>query len=274
VPAIRGLTVCVGPVYAELLRITLPRNVRHFSECWVATTPDDEATAEVVAGVPGARLFTTTGFRDHGAFMNKGLGIERCFDAMGRHGWFCVHDSDCVFPPTLPLDDLNPEALHGCRRRVLADPAAWHPGLDWSTCPVHEDSPGIGYCQLFHSDAAKLNGVRPWYNVNFPHAGGCDAQFLDHWVRHGGKVVTLPAEVLHLGQPDMNWWGCSPEARDRMSAYVHRMGWRAAMARHDPTAVERVGELAARVDVPGYETSDYQMYAERRARSWRPQPPR
>ena len=48
---IRGIITSVG--YAPLLALTLPRNLRHLAECWVITSPEDEATREVVAATPG-----------------------------------------------------------------------------------------------------------------------------------------------------------------------------------------------------------------------------
>jgi hypothetical protein len=75
----------------------------------------------------------------------------------------------------------------------------------------------------------------------------------------GPQRHILPVEVLHLGRPDRNWFGTDPESHDMMAAYVHRNGWRRAMAHADPSAVERVGEIVERVDVPGFGISDFQL---------------
>jgi hypothetical protein len=269
-PAIRGVTVCVGPWYAALLRITLVRNLRHLVETVVITTPEDEETQEIVKSVPGAILSVTDAFTRPDANgvrprFNKSLAIEESgFDILGRHGWIVVWDSDCLWPDSLPLDRLRPGHLHGARRRVLDDPARWHPGFDWGRCPPSRDgnSP-IGFFQLFHGDDSALAGKRPWYDVSFAHAGGGDAAFMYHWPR--SKHVMLPLEVLHLGKVDQNWFGTDPAGRDMMAAFVHRNGWRRAAANLDPTAVERVGEIVERVEVPGYPVSSFELPFVRRA---------
>src|SRR5262245_59406044 len=125
---IRGITSCVG--YAALLEVTLPRNMRHFSECLVVTSPDDHATADGVARVAGARLHQTDAFTRHGAFFNKGLAFEESWDVLGRSGWILVHDADCLLPEELSLGQVRAGWLHGARRRILEDPSRWHPGLE------------------------------------------------------------------------------------------------------------------------------------------------
>jgi hypothetical protein len=263
VPAIRGLTVSVG--YADMLRITLPRNMRHQVECVVISSPEDEETRAVVDSVPGARLSVTDAFTRYGARFNKGLAIEEAgFDVLGRDGWIAVWDADCLWPDSLPLDRLRPDALHGARRRVLENPALWHPAFNWADAPPHRDgSAPIGFLQIFHADAPALMGKRPWYDVSFPHAGGGDAAFLSHWGPH--EKIILPIEVLHLGPTDSHWFGTSPEAIDLMARFVTENGWNRAAAKFDAEAVRRAGELPGRVEVPGYPRSDYELPFVRRA---------
>lgn len=263
-PPLRGITVSVGQWYASLLAITLVRNQRHLVETLVVTAPGDPAV-EVARAVPGVRVFETTAFFEHGARFNKGYSLELGFDQLGRHGWIVVWDADCLWPDSLPLDRLRPDCLHGATRRVLADPGLWTPGLDWSACPKHPDGNApIGHTQIFSADAPAIKDRRPWYNVNSPHAGLGDAEFLERFPVQ--QRVMLPMEVLHLGPVDSHWWGTDEAGKDMMAAYVHRMGWRRAMRHADPTATERVGELPERIDVPGYEMSDYLMPFERRAK--------
>jgi hypothetical protein len=262
VPAIRGITVSVG--YAEVLRVCLVRNMRHLVECLVVTSPDDEATKAVARAVPGVRVFETDAFTRHGARFNKGLAMEEGFSALGRDGWILIWDADILFPDYLPLDRLRPNALHGATRRILDDPAKWHPGLNWSTCPVSSDGAApIGFLQLFHADA--IRDKRPWYDVSFAHAGGGDAFFLTHWAP-ANKVI-LPVEVLHLGPNDVNWFGTDQEGRDLMARFVTENGWRKAMLKHDPAAAARAGPVIERVQVPGYPPSGFELPFVRRARA-------
>lgn len=258
---IRGITISVG--YGPLLAVTLPRNMRHLSECVVVTTPDDEETHLVVERTPGARVFETDAFTRHGARFNKGLGMEEGFDALGREGWILILDADIVLPDALPLDRLRPDCLHGARRRLMRDPTGWHEGVDFRACPPVRDGGPIGFFQLFHADAVK--DKRPWYDVTFAHAGGGDAFFMTHWPRDRWKV--LPVDVLHLGPIDTHWFGTGPEGREMMAAFVHRNGWSRAMAHSDPAAQHRVGEIPERVSVPGYMPSSFELPFVNRAKA-------
>lgn len=264
-PALRGITVAVGEWYAKTLAICLPRNMRHFEEILVVTTPQDEAVKAVAAGVPGARLFETNDFYAYGARFNKGLCIERAFDVLGRHGHVCILDSDVLLPDALPLSLVKPGRLYGARRRVLEDPSRWRPDLVWASLPLHKDgSAPIGFFQLFSAEDPALAGKPYWYDPTFSHAGGSDAYFMTHWPR--ANLCVLPFDVLHLGPVDRHWFGCDPAGVELMAAFVTRNGWTRAAAKHDPAAADRVGEIVERVTVPGYAPSDYELPFVRRAK--------
>ena len=259
---LRGITCSVG--YGPLLALTLPRNMRHMTECLVITSPEDEQTHEVACSTPGVRLHVTDDFTAHGAKFNKGLSLENGFSVLGRHGWILVHDADILFPPTMPLlTDLQPDRLYGCRRRILEDPARWHPDLDWRICPVSRDNSTIGFFQCFNADDPALAGKRPWYDVSFAHAGGGDAMFLEHW--HPSKRAVLPFDVLHLGKTDRHWFGLDEEGQDMMARFCYENGWRGAMRKHSQEAVKRAPEVIHRVEVPGYPKSDFELPFVRRA---------
>ena len=259
---LRGITVSVGQWYADLLRITLPRNMRHFAECWVVTSPQDDAVQAVASQVPGVKLCVTDAMHQHGAMFNKGLAFEHGFDAMGREGWICIHDADVIFPESLPTDICIPSRLYGCHRRICRDPGEWTPDAPWSQWPRARDNAPIGFFQLFHASA--IAHKRPWYDVSFAHAGGGDAAFMQHWSRN--DWIVLPFDVLHLGPIDLNWFGCSPEGRDMMARFVTQNGWRRGMANFTPDAIERAPEPIERVQVPGYEPSHFELPFVRRAR--------
>lgn len=263
-PEIRGITIAVGEWYARTLEICLVRNMRHMTECLVVTTPQDDAVKAVVAKVPGARVFETDAFTRHGARFNKGLGIEEGFDALGRHGWLWIWDADCLAPDHFPQDNLRPGFLHGCTRRILEDPRRWSPSLDWRVCPQARDGGPIGYCQVFQADDPVLAHRRPWYDVSFAHAGGGDAAFMGLWPK--SRHAMLPMDVLHLGPRDTHWFGVDQEGKDMMSAFVVRNGWERRNPRVDRTAVDRVGAIVERVEVPGYAPSSFELPFVRKAR--------
>lgn len=251
----RSITISVG--YGGLLAVTLPRNMKHLRECLVVTSPDDERTREVASSVDGVRVLVTDAFTRHGARFNKGLAMEEALDALGREGWILIWDADIVFPDSIPWSQSHPEKLNGARRRLLVDPSEFRDGMDWGQCLKSADDGPIGFFQLFRADCEALEGVRPWYDVSFAHAGGGDAWFMRLWPRSHWNVMDF--ECLHLGPKDTNWFGTDAEGRDIMSAYVHRRHWRRAMQWHDPSAQQRVGEIVERVEVPGYPRSRFDI---------------
>ncbi len=238
----RALTVCVE--YDDLLRLTLPRLLRHFDWLLVVTSPADDRTqylvaqtvAEAMAGDEARKvqLHVTDAFTRGGATFNKGLAIEEGLDVLGRDGWLAIVDADIVLPST-PIPNpqsLIPGFLYGpARRRMCVDPAAWDRGDDWSAHPFIQDHELAGFFQLFHASDPAL-WERPWYGIDWRHAGGCDSVFQAKWPAE--RRVRLPFEVLHLGPDGTNWHGrISPrldgaaipgrEARARAHAEMHRL---------------------------------------------------
>jgi hypothetical protein len=268
-PELRGITVSVN--YGPLLHVTLVLNMRHMTECLVITTPEDRETQEVARGVSGVRLHVTDAFTRHGAIFNKGLALEEGFDVLGRNGWILIWDSDCVFPPELPIGQLDPTKLYGCLRRVLEDPARWSPDLDWRTCATARDGGAIGFFQLAHADAPSLAGKRPWYDVSFTHAGGGDAYFMEHF--DPAHRTVLQFEVLHLGPTSTHWFGTDQASKDMMARFVRENGWYTAMRKHSSESAARAPEIVERVEVPGYPASTYDLPFVRRAKKMRDQKP-
>ena len=265
-PAIRGITICVGEWYARLRGICAWRNMRHLVSNLVVT---DAATEPLIDLAPGERLFVTDAFWRPDADgvrprFNKGLAMEEGLDALGRHGWILIHDADILLPDALPLDTIAPGTLYGARRRVLEDVSRWSPGFHWGEAPGAADGSPIGFFQLFHASDPNLPRVDPaaplrkyWYDPHFGHAGGGDAYFLNHWPFASRKL--LPIHVLHLGPIDTNWFGCAPEGRDMMARFVTQNRWARAMRMHEPGAAERGAEPVHRVRVPGYEPSTFEL---------------
>jgi len=196
----KAITVCVE--YDDLLAITLPRNAKYFSDIVVVTTLNDFRTQRVVADVHNARCFLTELFFYDGAKFNKGLALEHGFDVLGRDGWICVFDPDTLFPSNMQLPELQIGHLYSPKRRILSDPKSWREDLDWNTCEIYEEREYAGYFQLFHADDLILRD-KPWYGIRSPDASWCDSEFEYKWPDHLKHRTDF--EVLHLGQPGMNW---------------------------------------------------------------------
>lgn len=200
--SIKGITVCVE--FDDLLAITLPRNAALLSEVVVVTTHDDHRTHTIVDAVPNARCYKTDAFYRHGATFNKGLALEEGFDELGRDGWMLIWDADILFPASMPTDGYEIGNLYTPRRRILQDPRRWSPRFSWQRVPVSDEPMFAGYFQLFHADDQCL-ADRPWYGVDYIHAGGGDREFQNRWPVE--RKIRPSFRVLHLGPRDANWFG-------------------------------------------------------------------
>jgi len=228
---VRGLVVCVQ--YDDILSITLPRNMQHLDDCLVVTSPADKDTQRLADSL-GAKWFATDAFYRNSARLNKGLAIEQAFDALG-HGWILIWDADILLPFSLP--DFQPRlgCLYTARRRILTDYSQWRSHLvDWSGLPLRPENHFYGYFQLFHADDPVLKS-RPWYGIDYTHAGGGDDVFQKRWPAN--RKLRPPFEVLHLGPCDANWFGrvtprldgatieAASERRRTMQTYLRSKGW-------------------------------------------------
>lgn len=261
---LKAIVICVE--YDDLLEISLPRNLRHFSELVVVTAPQDERTQQLVRGFPGVRCHVTDAFYRYGAKFNKGLAMEEGFDVLGRDGWILIWDADIVLPAEMTLPSLEPGNLYGVHRRMLHDAQQWRDDLDWTRLPLEGDRIVAGYFQLFHADDPHLQS-RPWYDVTYNHAGGGDAYFQHLWPEE--RKVWLPFEVLHLGPRGRNWFGRATVRRDGslppqafsrkllMERYSEDRGWRVPRGRVRHHRRQPSLSPLERVHIPGVQPPDY-----------------
>lgn len=260
---IRGIVVCVN--YADLLRITLPLNMRFLDECVVVTSGTDIETQELCTMIPGVRVCTTEAFTAFGAKFNKGLAIEEGFFFLGRDGWILIWDADIIFPDDIltyaNVDQLEVGNLYGMPRKILLDPKEWHPEFNWKRTHRTVDRDIPGYFQLFRADDPHIAQL-PWYDVTFAHAGGGDGYFASRWPKTN-KVKFTDTFALHLGPRDTNWFGRASERTDGktveqsaenkalMERYLSYKGW------GRPCTVDSFEH--ERIEVPGHAPSEFRL---------------
>ena len=265
-PPIKALTVCVG--YDDFLRLSLPRILPHVSQFLVITSSADKRTQDLVTEFSDkVKVYVTDVFYEQGASFNKGAAIEQGFDALGRDGWFLVMDADIVVPARLPQLSLRPGYLYSSARRILSDVAGLTDvsTIDQESLPLRKECSHYGYFQLFHS-SDPLMRRRPWYDVDWMHAGGCDATFRKRWPKH--KRIKLPFEVVHLGDPDRNWFGRvvpridnqeqdaeADERAAKLTALHRKYGW-CGQAKTGEAVTERLAGSNPEVSEPCHDNSE------------------
>lgn len=206
---LRAITVCVD--YTDLLALTLPYNRHHFSEMMVVTSWRDTKTRQFCLD-NGIALHETDLFYMNGAKFNKWAALEEGLDQFGRTGWFCLLDADVLWPKTISFPSLQSGKLYTPRRRMYPSvPLTVPPESEWGKYPIHRNEGEFaGYSQIFHTSDPAL-GPGPWHETDWKHGGGADSFFQQRW-KHENKVRP-PFEVLHLGEPGVNWMG-------RVTAYA------------------------------------------------------
>ncbi len=216
----RAITVCVE--YDDYLAITLPQNRKLFDEYLIVTSRHDTNTKQL-ALANDCKVLVTDAFYQNGAMFNKGLAIERAFDLIGRQGWLTILDADIVLPKNFSEFKGESEYLYSPHRCVLHDVRDYVPGESIGVMRVRDDIEFAGYCQIFNAASSYIKNKRPWYGINWQHAGGCDSYFQNHWPMD--RKIRPDWNVLHLGKPEKNWAGrwteridgtpASPDARVR-----------------------------------------------------------
>lgn len=226
----RAILVCVN--YADTLRVTLPINRPMFQSIRVVTHPDDAATI-AVAEEFGADILLTEIFYARGALFNKFAALELGLESMSRHGWMAVIDADIVFPNTMKPWTKKIGELYTPRRRMLPripmSPEQVPPVRRWRQFRYRlPNEPFDGYCQIFHASDRVL-AQKPWYQTHWKWCAGPDTFFHQRWPEH--QKIRPPFEVLHLGEPVINWAGrasdyadgTKPERSEELKAMVRGM---------------------------------------------------
>lgn len=277
---VKAITVCVG--YDDFLKLTLPRIVMHVTKLLVVTSPDDVRTKELVLLYPDkVELFVTDAFYRDGAHFNKGLAMEEGFDVLGRSGWILVLDADIVLPEVIPPLDLTVGKMYTPSRRIMSnvDGLTETPTVSPDTLPLRYEVGNFGYFQLFHADDPAITTL-PWYGIDWNHAGGCDSVFEKRWDK--SDRLRMPFEVIHLGDPDANWYGrtrpridngevhADADARRAKQEALHRKyGWK-GRKRTGEHVVERLnGDPGAEACHMHDEKKKHRLHAERVAQARR-----
>lgn len=202
----RAVIVCVD--YSDYLAITLPINRHHFEDMLVITSLDDTATIRL-ANTNDCKVHATNSFYDN-AYFNKYKALEQGLDIFGRHGWLCILDADIVWPHI--IQPIPPDRFR-FPKEYIENPLNLTIGKLYvpqrHMCPSIEelgpvrDEEFAGYSQIFHASDPVL-GKPPWHE-QWKHAGGGDSFFAKKWIAK--NQVRPPFNVLHIGEPGINWCG-------------------------------------------------------------------
>ena len=199
---ITGITVCVD--YWDILDITIDGWKRLCDEVIIIT---DMKSLRVFdeAKYKGCIVYGTDAFYRNGATFNKGLAIEEVVTNLDKYikDWVCFFDAD-IYLDNVKIDTgtLNKKTLYTPFRKIIPmEKVKDIDTLELKKYPMYPESEFAGYFQLFHKDCKE----RPWYSVDWKHAGGCDSDFQAKF--YPENKIRPDFYVYHLGEPGINWNG-------------------------------------------------------------------
>lgn len=221
-------TIIASVEYGDFLQVTLP-TVKQLGEVIVVTSPQDMLTTMVCDANNVVCHQTDVWYKD-GAPFNKAAGINEVINMQRPYiDWLLLLDADIVLPP-LPsrysLDDLDPDAFYGVRRRNCETAEDWQRVCDhqaWFKLPL-EPLPAIkmtsrGPRLWGHRPTSNPIGVKGFFQLwNFhrhpimlnehPTAAKYDVELALRWPQEMRKLVPWPGYTpIHIGVPRVNWAG-------------------------------------------------------------------
>jgi hypothetical protein len=198
---IDGIVTCVGNRYAEILKKAIPIWRDTLDSVTVVT--DDPTIINLPVGV---RTFTTTLFKEYGAFFNKGAALSSAYAWLNPTDWVLHFDADVIPPPNWreiaePLIEVG--NLYGAVRtyqdgRLISDPGPPFPYAFFHLWNVRDRS----------------SWIRPLWDLFWPSAGHYEVSFLDRWP--DGNRIGLPIKLVHPCEPREGWFGESAEGVKHM----------------------------------------------------------
>lgn len=228
--------ILVSVDFNDLLSITLPYNRKHFSDVMVVTDTKNERPVREICERNNACMYVTDSFYSEGAKFNKWKALEEGLDKFGRSGWIALMDVDILWPRELKVEcttkgtpsvyysykgtictqEVN-QLCSPLRRMMLDIPIPFSSGNipsenTWSRFKLHRNVlEWAGYSQILNcADPYLPKGY--WHQTKFIHAGCSDSFFQNLWPVE--RKIRPNFEVLHLGEPGMNWMGRASDYLD------------------------------------------------------------
>lgn len=210
--------------YADCLAVTLPawKAMSPGATIRVITSPEDEATQDVAAGL-GVDVVVTSVWTADGARLNKARALDEAMGSPAVGEVFASVDADVYPCGAFPSDQaIAPGTIYGCARYLCRSSSELRDHLEGRTSRKRlellgpkvrgNDYNSLANLPRFVEETAKeclgfFQAFR-WAGQRFgsyPTAGRCDTNFRQQFEH----VVGLTAfYVLHLGTPNrLNWSG-------------------------------------------------------------------
>jgi len=220
---ITALLVSVN--YADYLEVVLPYNTLQFDEIVVLTIESDKACQNICSKHSNVKclVFPDEIIKKNGSTFNRGALFNEGFKYLNEtayQDWLVMTDSDIIFPENFKelmfSKEKDPNIIYGMGRREC------HSSKDIENQISLIDNSNkreafFGFCQIFTYITNKFE-----YEEHNVVRG--DVIFLSHFSEELRKLpiperwrsrvfsvlpnfITLPTNVIHLGESGVNWTG-------------------------------------------------------------------
>jgi len=197
---IDAITVCVGSLYLDLFKQTLPAKLDTLDSLTIVTKPGDPVS-KMVKDFPSVRVVETDVFTQRKAHFNKGAALNVAFAAASPISWALSIDADIELPSNW-RELAEPQIECGKLYGAVRDSSHTKFFLPY------------GYFQLWCVEDSAVRG-HPLFTESYSHCGRYDTEFMIRWKSSEWK--DLGFKIRHLGEPCHYWFGEGENGRHLMS---------------------------------------------------------
>jgi GR25 family glycosyltransferase involved in LPS biosynthesis/mannosyltransferase OCH1-like enzyme len=197
--------IIISVNYNDYLIVSLSNNVKIFDNITVVTSPDDLMCQKICEKF-GVNCLVTNVMYENGANFNKGKAINKGIESIVDPNFILLLDADIVITDKIDIDELIDDNFYISDRWICRDYNFYKRFIDGeieiSDIGKCENNKGLGFFQLFNINNNSIDKSKVFPEIS-DDAAWSDLMFRDKFT----KRKTIKNDVIHLGDPYMNWNG-------------------------------------------------------------------
>ena len=197
--------IIISVNYNDYLIVSLSNNVKVFDNITVVTSPDDLMCQKICEKF-GVNCLVTDVMYENGANFNKGKAINKGIESIVDPNFILLLDADIVITDKIDIDELIDDNFYTSDRWICRDYNFYKRFIDGeieiSDIGKCENNKGLGFFQLFNINNNSIDKSKVFPEIS-DDAAWSDLMFRDKFT----KRQTIKNDVIHLGDPYMNWNG-------------------------------------------------------------------
>jgi hypothetical protein len=197
--------IIISVNYNDYLLVSLSHNIKIFNNITVVTSTDDLMCQKICEKF-GVNCLVTDVMYENGANFNKGKAINKGIESIVDPNFILLLDADIVITDKIDIDELIDDNFYTSDRWICRDYNFYKRFIDdeieISDIGKCENNKGLGFFQLFNINNNSIDKSKVFPEIS-DDAAWSDLMFRDKFT----KRQTIKNDVIHLGDPYMNWNG-------------------------------------------------------------------